>query len=233
MTTLTFALPAAASGRRWGWGWGISLLVHAGLLGWLLQARPPLPPPVTETRIEFVLVPPRVTDTGAPLASAPDAVRERPAAAAPATPPRPARMARRAAPVVTPKPSTPAASAPDIAAIAVDTPSSTDTPTAAAPPMPAAEDAPGAAARDESSAPRFDIAAARRAARQGGRQDKNLVALPEHTPNVVLQREREEKAQQAMERARRGDCRTAYAGLSLLAVIPLVIDTVRDKGCKW
>lgn len=233
MTTLTFAPPAPASGRRWGWGWGISLLVHAGLLGWLLQARAPLPPPAEETRIEFVLVPPRAADAAAPAASVPEAVPVRPAASAPATPPRPPRPTHRAAQPATARPSGPSASAPDTAAIAVETPSHTATPTAAAPPVPAAEDAPGAAPRDETAAPHFDMATARRAARQGGTQDKNLVALPDHTPNVVLQREREEKVQQAMERARRGDCRNAYSGMGLLGVIPLVIDTVRDKGCKW
>ena len=36
--------------------------------------------------------------------------------------------------------------------------------------------------------------------------------------------------------ARRGarkDCQTAYQGAGILAVIPLVFDTLTDKGCKW
>lgn len=36
-----------------------------------------------------------------------------------------------------------------------------------------------------------------------------------------------------VKRAQRPDCRTAYAGGTLLAVIPILVDTVRDKGCKW
>ena len=37
----------------------------------------------------------------------------------------------------------------------------------------------------------------------------------------------------ATARAARPDCQRAYSGLGLLAVIPVVIDTVRDAGCKW
>jgi hypothetical protein len=36
-------------------------------------------------------------------------------------------------------------------------------------------------------------------------------------------------------KAIRKDCRTAYSGptFNVLAIVPLVIDTVTDKGCKW
>ncbi|WGS40252.1 hypothetical protein LFL97_10855 [Burkholderia sp. JSH-S8] len=33
--------------------------------------------------------------------------------------------------------------------------------------------------------------------------------------------------------ARRADCRNAYAGMGLLAIPALALDTVRDAGCKW
>ncbi|RQS03488.1 hypothetical protein DIE07_31785 [Burkholderia sp. Bp9002] len=33
--------------------------------------------------------------------------------------------------------------------------------------------------------------------------------------------------------ARRADCRNAYAGMGLLAIPALALDTVRDSGCKW
>ncbi|MGZ2744982.1 hypothetical protein [Burkholderia stagnalis] len=33
--------------------------------------------------------------------------------------------------------------------------------------------------------------------------------------------------------ARRADCRNAYAGMGLLAIPALALDTVRDTGCKW
>lgn len=37
----------------------------------------------------------------------------------------------------------------------------------------------------------------------------------------------------AVSEAARADCRHAYAGAGLLAIPALVIDTVRDSGCKW
>jgi hypothetical protein len=36
-----------------------------------------------------------------------------------------------------------------------------------------------------------------------------------------------------IEKAARTDCRTAHAGAGVLAVVPLVVDAVRGKGCKW
>lgn len=41
------------------------------------------------------------------------------------------------------------------------------------------------------------------------------------------------KMEKAIERAANGDCREAYASTGLLAVIPLAVDAVRNKGCKW
>ena len=40
----------------------------------------------------------------------------------------------------------------------------------------------------------------------------------------------------AIKKAERPDCRTTYSGgekANLLALIPIVINTVREKGCKW
>ena len=34
-------------------------------------------------------------------------------------------------------------------------------------------------------------------------------------------------------RAARPDCKDAYAGLVLLAIPALLVDTLRDDGCKW
>jgi hypothetical protein len=45
--------------------------------------------------------------------------------------------------------------------------------------------------------------------------------------------ERKTKLQQGVEAARREDCMTAHGDKGLLAVVPLVVDTLRDKGCKW
>lgn len=37
----------------------------------------------------------------------------------------------------------------------------------------------------------------------------------------------------AIDDSARADCREAYAGAGLLAVVPLLVDTVRQHGCKW
>lgn len=45
--------------------------------------------------------------------------------------------------------------------------------------------------------------------------------------------ERKSKLEQAVEDATNKDCRKAYGGAGLLAVVPLAVDAVRGKGCKW
>ena len=59
--------------------------------------------------------------------------------------------------------------------------------------------------------------------RDGGRSVLNL--LP-HPP------ERKGKLEEGIEKSAKKDCRDAYSGLGLLAVIPLVANAVTDK-CKW
>jgi hypothetical protein len=46
-------------------------------------------------------------------------------------------------------------------------------------------------------------------------------------------RTNQERFEQTMSRSARGDCRTKYAHLGLLAVPFLVSDTASDIGCKW
>jgi Meckel syndrome type 1 protein len=45
--------------------------------------------------------------------------------------------------------------------------------------------------------------------------------------------ERKSKLEQSLEDAANKDCRKAYAGAGILAAVPLAIDAVRGKGCKW
>jgi hypothetical protein len=45
--------------------------------------------------------------------------------------------------------------------------------------------------------------------------------------------ERKSKLEQAVEEATNKDCRKAYSGAGILAVVPLAVDAVRGKGCKW
>lgn len=45
--------------------------------------------------------------------------------------------------------------------------------------------------------------------------------------------ERKSKLEQSIDEAANKDCRKAYGGLGLLAVVPLAVDAARGKGCKW
>ncbi|WP_133678775.1 hypothetical protein [Paludibacterium purpuratum] len=39
--------------------------------------------------------------------------------------------------------------------------------------------------------------------------------------------------QQSLEASARPECRHAYSGMGLLAIVPLVVDTATDRGCRW
>ena len=45
--------------------------------------------------------------------------------------------------------------------------------------------------------------------------------------------EQPDKLGQEIEKAAKPDCRNAYGGLGVLAVVPLAVDAVRSGGCKW
>jgi len=45
--------------------------------------------------------------------------------------------------------------------------------------------------------------------------------------------EHESKLAEDIKKAARPDCRTAYGGLGLLAVVPLAADAIRKSGCRW
>lgn len=45
--------------------------------------------------------------------------------------------------------------------------------------------------------------------------------------------ERKSRLEQSIEDSTNKDCRKAYSGAGLLAVVPLAIDAARGKGCKW
>jgi hypothetical protein len=185
-------------------GWGLSLLVHALLAAMLLHAVAHRPEAGPPARrMDFILVPPR--------AVAPAPVPVPTPAPVPAATPRPRAHARPAivvpAPVIEPGP------APDDAASA---------PTPAPAP---AEDAPA-----------FDMAAARGIARSAAREGTaGLVALPKRPPPTLDpgREMREEQLARDIARSRRNDCRSAYSGLGLLAVLPLLKDAVTGSGCKW
>lgn len=82
---------------------------------------------------------------------------------------------------------------------------------------------------------RIDVRAALRAEHRGNDPISDLGIPPENIlgPRPIGILERQTKLASAIERARRPDCRHAYAGLGLFALPFLVYDTVMDTGCAW
>jgi len=228
MATSYYPPLPARPGGSW-FGWGTSLLVHACVLAWLVhawQAHAPAPDAAPPAPMHFVLVPSK------PQAKAPAAV-EVPAASAtaPKTADVPARPARsRAAPSASAPAAanartaaTPAESAATIAHEPAATSGAVDA-------APAAAESAAADAGTGESAPHLDMKAARATARLIDKHRKDgLVAHPKPDPPL----QRDDRLERAIERARRPDCKSAYSGLGLLALIPLAKDAVTGTGCKW
>ncbi len=78
----------------------------------------------------------------------------------------------------------------------------------------------------------IDLDAVRRRAREissGGSGPRTVFPFP-----VAPQQKPKSKEQQAFDKAlKKNDCRDAYADMGLAAVVPLVLDAVREGGCKW
>lgn len=78
------------------------------------------------------------------------------------------------------------------------------------------------------SAPRLDLRLVRPpggpVSAQGPRGLLPVVPHPPEPPS---------KLARDIQKAGQPDCRQAYGGMGLLAVVPLLADTVRDKGCRW
>lgn len=86
----------------------------------------------------------------------------------------------------------------------------------------------------EEPAPRLDIAALRAAARQVDSERKPTAA--QQRDAAQLQALDDSALARAVRRAKRPDCQTKYAGgpkADILLLIPLAIETITDKGCKW
>ncbi len=45
--------------------------------------------------------------------------------------------------------------------------------------------------------------------------------------------ERKSKTEEALEKARKPDCRTAYKDLGLLAAVPLIANEFGEGTCRW
>lgn len=82
-------------------------------------------------------------------------------------------------------------------------------------------------------APRIDLDQVRRRARElAGESAGPRTLLP--FPTVKPPEDTRSKTQQAFDKAlKRPDCRDVYAAMGLAAVVPLVLDAVTEKGCKW
>jgi hypothetical protein len=193
-------------------GLGLSLLVHAAVLAWLVHLAPfsPVPDaPPARMQVRLLRLPP-------PRPAVEPRPAPKPAAPAPAAPRTRASSAPRPAQA---EPERPAQNAPAPAPIIALPPDGEASTQAQSAPEPG-----GAAG--------FEMQAARGTARawikgEGrGRGGADGLGTP-------MRPSRSEQFGQALERARRTDCRGAYAGLGLLAVIPLAKDAVTGTGCKW
>jgi hypothetical protein len=76
----------------------------------------------------------------------------------------------------------------------------------------------------------LDIDAMKRRASQLARGSGNSALLPFPMPPVPPKKS---KMEQAIENARKPDCRTAYADLGLAAVVPLVANEFGEGNCRW
>lgn len=106
-------------------------------------------------------------------------------------------------------------------------------PSAGDPARPAAPRRPGdpPSSDYDPTKPSLDVDAIRRRAAQLGREGTGQRALlPFPMPPVP---EKKSKMEQAIENARKPDCRTAYQGMGLLAAIPLVANEFGEGNCTW
>jgi hypothetical protein len=87
-----------------------------------------------------------------------------------------------------------------------------------------------AAPPGESGAPRIDMEAARQRAREIASEATSTRGI---LPALPPPPERLSKESHALEKAVKPDCRTAYAGMGLLAVPVLVASTIGDGSCRW
>jgi len=84
---------------------------------------------------------------------------------------------------------------------------------------------------EPSETPRIDLDAAKkravRANANEGSGSRGVLPFPLPVPPP------EKKSKDGMEKAIKPDCRTAYAGMGLLAVPALVASAIGDGGCRW
>jgi hypothetical protein len=87
-----------------------------------------------------------------------------------------------------------------------------------------------AAPEGEPGGTRIDLEAARKRAREIASEATSTHGM---LPALPPPPERKSKESVALEKAIKPDCRTAYAGMGLLAVPALVASSIGDGGCRW
>ena len=86
-------------------------------------------------------------------------------------------------------------------------------------------------ATEPSDASRPDLEATRQRAREIATSPGYRGVAPVIPPPPPV--ERKSKLANAIEKAAKPDCRDAYAGMGLLAVVPLTVATIGNGGCRW
>ncbi len=191
----------------------------------LPRLAPVAPTPLVEAAKPTEVAPRFVAPAAPPAAPAPTvpAAQERPTETAVTPTPTPPATASTPAPSATPPV---ARTPPGVSGI----PDSTGTADASAPRGSVAS--PSLSPPSGGTAPRLDLDAVRQRAREIAREGSGPRTLLPF--NVKPKEEFKTKEQQAFDKAlKRPDCKDAYAGMGLAAVIPLVWDAVSEKGCKW
>ncbi|MBH9552281.1 hypothetical protein [Inhella gelatinilytica] len=184
------------------------------------------PSPALSPAVPRLETPPEVAP--APVLASPVPSAAPPAVAAPS----PAGVPP--APVGGPVPQTPAALAPGGAALSRGDP------------QPSQDPGPRATAGGPDAGPRVghDVATAPSAAASAPPPPLNLslprssAAGPRRSPGLLellpaLPPERKNKMEKAVEDAQREDCRKAHQEKGLLALGPMALEALRNKGCKW
>jgi hypothetical protein len=159
----------------------------------------------------------------------------------PALPAAPALPAIERAPELAPKIVAPAAPpAPEPVAPKIETPPDAPmsreelfAPRAPAPaaPVPVAPERRAADGDYDPTKPAIDLETARKRASEIARQgvgQRALLPFPMPAPPP-----RKSKTEEALEKARKPDCRTAYQGLGLLAAVPLIANEFGEGTCRW
>jgi hypothetical protein len=77
--------------------------------------------------------------------------------------------------------------------------------------------------------PRIDLDATKKRAREIAGDDDYRGVVPAVPPPP----DRKSKLAEAIAKAAKPDCRTAYADMGLLAIAPLTISSVGNGGCRW